>query len=160
NKTITIRAVYYVQTEGRPIRGGGTIRGYRTKDVAKMETKINTWLNKQNLSVTEGEYEGYSIQFNLTFREGGSSLQTRMQSDQEQYEGHDIGNSIERGNSKSDPLTLSLQMDENGNPKQRGGFTQHDKNILMHKDFDSQINRIHEIAHTLGLDDNVKTGAK
>lgn len=62
-----------------------------------MERRSNRWLNKQALSVSEGQYEGYSIKFDLSFKEGGSGLETKIKADAEQYEGYDIGILYKRG---------------------------------------------------------------
>lgn len=115
-------------------------------------------MNKQNLSVNEGEYEGYNIQFDLSFKEGGSPLQTKIKANAEQFEGNSIGNSIERGNSNTDSK-FAEQIDDGGT-SQVGGFTQNKKNILMNTIHDNQKNQVHEFGHTLGLDDNKNTGAK
>lgn len=160
NKTITIKAVYYIQTEARPTRGGVSIKGYTSKQIAKMGERTNKWLNKQNLSVSEGEYEGYKIQFDLTFEEGGNSTETIAKASIEQYEGHDIGNSIERGNSTSHPNLFTSVTNEDGTLTQTGGVTSNKKNIMMNTAQDTRTNQIHEIGHTFGLDDNTKTGAK
>ena len=155
NKTITIKAVYYVQTEARPVRGGRTISGYTSRQVERMETRTNRWLNRQNLSVTEGEYEGYSIQFDLSFKEGGNTLDIEIKANTEQFEGHNIGNSIGKGDSRSDPQNFSKNAD--GDPV--GGVTQGNKYVMMNTAHDTQTNQIHEVGHTLGLD-HPEGGAK
>lgn len=154
NKTITIKAVYYLQTEDRTTRTG-TVKGYSSKDVAKIERQTNNWLNKQNLSVNEGDYEGYSLQFDLSFKEGGNSLDMRLKANAEQYEGHNIGNTVERGDSKSDPRFFTQS--EN---VVTGGVTDKKKYVIMNTAYDNRTNQTHEVGHTLGLDDNDKTGHK
>jgi len=159
NKSITIKAIYYVQTEVRNTRTG-VVAGYNSKQIAKMKARTNKWLNNQKLSVSEGEYKGYSVKFELDFKEGGNSLETTIKANNEQFEGYDIGNSIERGSSKSDPIHFESSINEDGVPIQKGGFVQNKKKILMNTAHDRRIIQIHEIGHTLGLEDNIKTGAK
>ncbi|NLN24828.1 MAG: hypothetical protein GX163_04085 [Bacteroidetes bacterium] len=154
NKTITIKAVYYVQTEARQTRAG-KIKGYTPKQIAKMEQRTNKWLNKQNLSVTEGDYDGYSIQFDLSFKEGGNTMDIEIKANNENFEGHSIGNSMQKGNSNSDPQNFSLNAD--GDPV--GGVTQNNKYVMMNTEHDNQSNQIHEFGHTLGLD-HPEGGAK
>ncbi|MBB1139941.1 hypothetical protein [Myroides sp. WP-1] len=159
NRTITIKANYYLQTENRTTRTG-TVSGYSQKDITRIETRTNEWLNKQNLSVSEGEYEGYNIVFDLSFKEGGSASESRITAHGDMYEGHNIGNSIERGNQRTDPTIFSIEMNDDGTFSHAGGATSNKTNIIMNTTSDNRTNQIHEFGHTLGLDDNVKTGEK
>lgn len=119
-----------------------------------MEKRANEWFNKQNLKVSEGEYQGYNIQFDLSFRAGGDDL--RVKANTEQYERYSIGNEIQKDSSDSDPRFFSTQSDGTV----IGGFAQDKKYILMNTSYDTKMNQLHEIGHTLGLDDNIKTGAQ
>ncbi len=71
-KTLTIRAVYYVETGSRVSRNTGESKGYSTKDITHMNEKINGKLNGYNLTVSEGDYSGYSVLFDLSFKDGGN----------------------------------------------------------------------------------------
>lgn len=78
NKTITVRANYYVQTEARTyyttVGKAKTLDGYSAKDIAKMQKNINGYLNKNSKAntVSEGEYAGYKVVYDLQFKEGGT----------------------------------------------------------------------------------------
>ena len=71
NKTITIKAVYYVQTVQS---GSFKNTSYSSKDVTKMNEAINQTLNKKGYTVSEGDYSGYTVTFDLEFREGGEGF--------------------------------------------------------------------------------------
>lgn len=106
-------------------------------------------LNNLNLSVSEGEYEGYSIKFDLTFIDGGSNIgieQLFMDDKTQKYEGHNISNRM----AKWDETYKGFRSRDNGDVA--GGVTQENMNIVMNKDKDTKLNRWHEIFHTLGLD--------
>jgi len=59
NKTITVRAVYYVQTEKSTYftENGKTrtLDSYSAKDVASMQGNYNKYLNEAGLGVSDGE---------------------------------------------------------------------------------------------------------
>gem|GEM_PF-4630186 len=51
------------------------------------------------LFVTEGEYKGYKIQFDLQFKEGSDILDIEKKSSEEKkVDGNSVGNSFARGN--------------------------------------------------------------
>lgn len=61
NKTITITAVYYVQTAPTSYVDGKKTReqkGYSTDNVSKMQTSYNKYLNDLGMNVSEGDYKG------------------------------------------------------------------------------------------------------
>lgn len=101
---------------------------------------------------------GYSIKFDLSFKDGGSSLQTKIKANAEQFEGYSIGNSLERGNEDSHRNVFKVRIDQEGTMLETGGVTERKKSIMMNSKHDNSINRIHEVGHTLGLDDNIRTG--
>ncbi|MFL9839298.1 RHS repeat-associated core domain-containing protein, partial [Flavobacterium sp. ST-75] len=159
NKTITIKATYFVQTEEQLIKGGKTISGYSCNDIEKMY-EINTQLNDQELVISEGEYEGYSLKFDLTFEDGGSSVEAMGKANFETFEGYDIGNTIGRNSPEGLPTLFGVKEGENDRLTQIGGVTDANKYITMNRDSDTRKNKRHEIGHTLGLDDNHVSGAK
>ncbi|REC41420.1 RHS repeat-associated core domain-containing protein, partial [Chryseobacterium pennipullorum] len=74
NKTITIKAVYYVQTEKSTFTNINkkevSVKGYSSKEVGKMNKNVNSYLNDLKMSVSEGEYAGYTIKYDLQFKDG------------------------------------------------------------------------------------------
>jgi hypothetical protein len=156
NKTITIKAVYYVQTERSTFTNINnkevTVNGYSSRDVIKMNRNINKYLNDLKSSVSEGEYAGYSIKYDLAFQEGGTLENSEKMAKDERYEGVSIGNSMRNGNDTTDPVYFKKTEGEDGSYSVNGGITENKKNIIMNKnDGDLEINKIHEIFHTLGM---------
>ena len=72
NKTITIKANYYVVTKPISYKKNKkdtkihTLKEYTVKNIEKMN-KYNKYLNKLNLKVKSGEYKGYTMKFDLSF---------------------------------------------------------------------------------------------
>ncbi len=154
NKTITIRAVYFVQTEDRTYfttRGKTkTIKGYTVKQIEKMNKNHNKYLNSLNQKVSEGEYKGYSVRYDLEFKEGGTVAQTEEKAKVEMLNGHSIGNSLTRGNSRS-YARFATRNNSDGTTSTLGGVTVGKKGIMMNSSQDNNMNRIHEIFHTFGF---------
>ena len=158
NKTITIKANYYVVTSIQYYKVNGEIRtlnGYTDNDIQQMNL-YNEYLNDLNLKVSSGEYEGYKITFDLQFKDGGSTLSSGMARDNDFYEGHSIGNSIQKGTHESNPQLKRFKIKENedGTTSVVGGRTFEKKNIIMNVGYDNtdtKMNRLHEIFHTLGF---------
>ena len=150
-KTLTIRAVYYVETGSRVSRNTGESKGYSTKDITHMNEKINGKLNGYNLTVSEGDYSGYSVLFDLSFKDGGNQQETMNLASNEYYEGNHIGNTFARW----DDTLRRFRTIENpdGTTSTVGGVTEAKTNIVMNNTLDNMMNRIHEIFHTLGFDD-------
>jgi len=155
NKTITIKAVYYTQTI--PTNGvAGT--AYSPDEIKSMQKETNFTLNGLNLSVSEGDYAGYNVQFDIEFREGGQSYELSGKAEKESFEGNPIGNTFQKGTDKTHP-NLFTEREEGGVIKVRGGVTQDHKSILMNEKHDTERNQIHEIFHTLFFDnDDAKKG--
>ena len=158
NKTITVRAVYFVQTADRVYytTGGKTkfSGGYSEKQIEQMQTGINTYLNNLGLSVTEGDYSGYTIKFDLDFKNGGAVEQCKTNAQNEKQEGHSIGNSLTKGNGNIYAPFNSKEIenaDGTVSPSTVGGVTIGNKDIMMNSSQDTKNNRIHEIFHTLGF---------
>ena len=119
-QTLTIKATYFVHTEGRK----GTY--YTSKEIKLMNEEINNFLNGNEYSVTEGQYKGYSVKFDLQFKEGRSSCEAESLSEQEKFFGIPIGNSLSKGGQVSYPQLF--------NPNVRGevfgGVTDNNKHTV------------------------------
>ena len=155
DQTVTIKAVYYVETG---FRLGGTrsnpitLQQYSIDDIMKMQSNINGYLNGLGLTVKEGDYSGYKIMFDLSFKDGGDQISASQKADSENYEGYDIGNTIFRLNSEMHNLFKPMGNDDL--KKVRGAVTQEKKDIAMNMEFDNTMNRVHEIFHTFGFSDD------
>ncbi|WP_442787958.1 DUF6443 domain-containing protein [Flavobacterium suncheonense] len=158
NKTITIKAVYYVQTEKSSYYAQNgkikEINGYSSKEIASMQKDYNKYLNGLGMNVSEGEYSGYSVKFDLQFKEGGTVEASKESAKNTSEEGYSIGNSISVGNAESYSKFKSTETenaDGTISTSVTGGTTFDKKDILMNSSQDGKMNRIHEIFHTLGL---------
>ncbi len=161
NCEITIKANYYVQTEQRPYyyqRSNGEKvekfqQGYSEKDLKKMNVDINDYLNNLNLVVSEGEYTGYKVKFDMNFIDGGSVENCEKMATEDKFEGESIGNSLVRANGFI-YKGFKKQIIDDGiieTPVTRGGVTLMKNKIMMNSAADSKMNKIHEIFHTLGF---------
>jgi RHS repeat-associated protein len=138
-QTLTVTAVYFVQTvpyEGRPNSA------YTSEEVAAMEQTINGILNNANHKVTEGEYAGYSVQFNLKFRDGGDAISMENSANNEKHDGIPIGNTFQKGDEK---LYKQFIPTSEGVV---GGFVSDYNRVAMNEKHDGSRNRIHELFHT------------
>ncbi|MDY4952189.1 MAG: RHS repeat-associated core domain-containing protein [Prevotella sp.] len=160
-KTITIKADYFVVTASQAYRDGEDqeeLKGFRVKDIKKMN-RYNKYLNNLHLVVQTGEYEGYSILFDLKFEDAGSVLNATILANEDTYQGHSIGNTIQLGNEKTHGhLNFKTIYNDDGTTSTVGGLTDRNKAIIMNKSMDSKMNRIHEIFHTLGFSHPKGTG--
>lgn len=153
SKSITIKATYFVQTSDQTYftkRGKiKSFRGYSYKQINKM-SKINTRLNNLNLTVSEGEYKGYSINFDLQFEHGGTVEECKQKAETTMQDGHNIGNSLTLGNSN---IYSKFTSKDNGDGtiSTVGGITIDKQHIMVISSLDTQANRMHEIFHTLGF---------
>jgi RHS repeat-associated protein len=168
-KTITIKAIYYVQSENATftnITTGGDvkIKGYSDKQIRKMNEKTNKTLNNKLKSntVTQGEFKGYTVKFDLEFRAGGTPNETTHKAANEKYNGTNIGNSIVR-RSKADLKYFKDRsiVNPGGTTSDIGGVTGSNKRgIVMNTKKDTFKNRLHEIFHTLGFTHPSNIGGK
>lgn len=158
NKTITIQATYFVA-----VNSNTGVKQYSSKQVSKMNVVINKELNNQKLFVTEGEYSGYSIVFDLSFKEVSSIDEAKVSA----IELEDYGNAIyidKNSNKNNSKNIFEIREDSEGNTQEIGGVTYLHKHIIMnvlYSNFDNYDNLyylIHEIFHTFGFEDAVKTG--
>jgi len=163
NKTITIRAVYYVQTQTSSFKNikdkQVTVNGYSSEQVSSMNKDVNNYLNNLNSKVSEGDYSGYTIKYDLKFKEGGDLSNTEKLAKEEKQYGLPIGNSIRNGDSESDPVYFKKTENSDGSYSFNGGVTEDRKNVIMNTDEgDNLMNRIHEIFHTFGFSHPKGTG--
>ena len=160
NRTITIMANYYVLIGKKHYFQNGKIQyldGYSLQDVVNMNKDINQYLNKTGYNISSGEYKGYSVSFNLDFKESPTLVDARVS-----VLNDEIGNSIEKGTVKTDQnIGFELRVDEEGNVKVSGGKTQEKSAIIMNSEVQDNtfMNFLHEIFHTLGLNHPKGQGA-
>ena len=146
-ETITIKAVYVVHP-----------MCYSKDEAAQMQHAINSALNDQNYKVSEGEYAGMSVKFDLQFKHNDLDGSPSIKEDFS-YDGNPIGN-----NFLNDKLVgAKTEIDEVNNATSGtvGGITKGKNEIIMRQDgsFDSEkykpwhiLNfKIHEIFHTFFL---------
>lgn len=157
NKTITVHAVYYVQTQTG--FKGDPMPGYSAKDVAKMNESINGQLNKKGFTVSEGDYAGYTVTFDLVFKDGGKIGDAKTSAAAEKMDGISIGNTFTAADGDRVGYFKAKENEETGTSSQVGGVTIGHKEIVMNDNTDTKRNRIHEIFHTLFFDqDGAKKG--
>lgn len=169
NKTITIKANYYVQTVARTYyTSNGRARsldGYSARDISRMQSRVNDYLNNdlKSNTVNDGEYNGYKVVYDLQFKDGGTVEQSREKASKDLLAGNSIGNSIERSSSNVTGYFATKEgaPDANGNipTSTVGGITEGSKNVTMNSSEDSFMNRVHEIFHTLGFSHPKGAGA-
>ena len=156
NKTITVKADYFVRTSNTQYRDSNgniqTLSGYSSSDIEEMNS-YNDYLNELNLTIPSGDYKGYKLIFNLTFIDGGATEILKASSDN--YEGYNIGNSIAKGTSQIYRNVGFEKVERSdGTTYVIGGITQENRNIVMNVGYsglDTKMNRIHEIFHTFGF---------
>ena len=161
-KTITIKANYYVITASLHYRNENgkikELKGFSKKDIEKMNG-YNEYLNNLNLKVSSGEYEGYSVLFELSFIDAGDILKAGSMAAEDLYQGEPIGNTIQLGSEITHRnLHFETKYNEDGTTSTVGGVTSKNKMIIMNVAKDSKMNRIHEIFHTFGFEHPKGTG--
>jgi RHS repeat-associated protein len=158
-KTITIKATYYVQTSANTGKKGKEYKQtrYTKKELIRMSNEINTTLNEQDYTVQQGAYSGYSVQFDLEFKNGGNGAQAYAKANREEYAGFPVGNTFAKGDKTSHPTLFPERQNTNGTTSWRGGVTGDHKYIMMNQKSDTKKNRIHEIFHTLFFDNDQAT---
>ena len=149
NKSLTVKATYFVQSKRNDKMT------YTAEEIKTMQKDINEFLNGQGYNVTEGQYAGYSVNFDLQFKEGGESFEAISFAEEEIISGISIGNDFSKGDKKTHPKYFTPN--EKGDVI--GGITTSEKSILMNSSHDNLRNKIHEIFHTLFFDnDNAPNG--
>ena len=165
NKTITIRANYYVQTERSTFtnihKKEVAVNGYSSKQVANMNKNINQYLNDLGGKVSVGEYEGYSIKYDLQFKEGGTLDNIEKLAAGDKQDGFSIGNTLRNGDSTTDPAYFKKTEGEDGTYSVNGGVTEDKKDIIMNnEEGDNKMNKVHEVFHTFGMSHPRGTGGQ
>ena len=117
----------------------------------------NEDLNKLEMKITEGDFAGYSVSFDLQFIAGGNMVETMNASSEDFYEGYHIGNTFARWDETF--RGFSPRETATGECVEIGGLTSENKDIIMNIHHDTKMNRLHEIFHTFGFDD-FKEGEK
>ena len=146
NKTITVSADYYVETQPYQVY----TNVYSQKDVDDFN-RLNSELNKLNLKVKSGEYARFTVVFNLNFISAGNHLE--------------VNNLVSLANEGTNtPMANSLRKSQDfekyfdtkeyadGSTATVGGATDNNQNIVMNVNFDTEKNRLHEIFHTFGFE--------
>ncbi len=155
NKILTVTAIYYANSQKI---GGISGSVYSTKQIEKMNTNINGALNEKGYSVSEGDYSGYAVKFDLQFKEGGNQLEMNSKLGSDKIDGNSISNTFQQGND-SQFSRFKEKDNGDGTVSTVGGFAADHKQIVMNSSADTKHNRIHEIFHTLFFDnDNAKEG--
>ncbi len=158
NKTITIKAVYYVQTVPN---NNMSVTAYTPEQVKSMQTEVNGFLNNQNYQVNEGEYSGYKVNFDLEFIDGGESWNAENNALNEFYEDIPIGNYFTSGDENTNKRFKPIENEKDGTRETICGTTEDNHRIAMNRSCGNQKrNIIHEIFHTLffnrdGADDGI-----
>lgn len=155
NHILTVTAIYYVNSKKFEGQSGSV---YSPKQIERMNTNINESLNGKGYIVSEGEYAGYSVNFDLQFKEGGNVLEMNSKLGSDKIEGYSISNTFQEGNDRQFSRFKEKE-NSDGTTSTVGGFTSEHKQIIMNTSKDTKHNRIHEIFHTLFFDnDNAKAG--
>ena len=156
NHSIVVKANYYVETGRRPSKFCNEVSGYSTSEISRMQM-YNEDLNKLEMKITEGDFAGYSVSFDLQFIAGGNMVETMNASSEDFYEGYHIGNTFARWDETF--RGFSPRETATGERVEIGGLTSENKDIIMNIHHDTKMNRLHEIFHTFGFDD-FKEGEK
>ncbi|MDE5608178.1 MAG: hypothetical protein K2I64_04505 [Muribaculaceae bacterium] len=170
NKTITVRANYYAITQDILYKGSdgkaAYLPGYTPGDIDNIQNDVNQSLNSKfdkntNSSyagiVTEGEYMGYQVTFDLRISDGGSQINAEIAAQNDSYSGIPIGNTLRLGNEQQ-VKSFGIKEDKNGNITYVGGVTEKNKNIVMNVIDKNFKNLLHELFHTLGFTHPKNTG--
>ena len=158
NKTITIKADYYVNTHGVTKGDRVVCAGYSLHDIENMNNLVST-INSQKYKITEGQYLDYSVVFDLKFIDGGNHQSCAGKASADYFSTSEgdipIGNVMERNDDihdgdliKKDDVTYV------------GGYTRGQSLVVMNAGRDSNDNkldtnkaRLHELFHTFGFSD-------
>lgn len=128
--------------------------GYSAKEIGNMQADYNKYLNGLGATVSDGDLKGYTVKFDLQFKEGGTVDESETKAKDEMQDGNSIGNSFTRANDIANPRFKQKEIENDDgtvSTSQVGGVTADNKNITMNTSLDTKMNRIHEIFHTLGL---------
>ena len=146
NKTITVSADYYVETQPYQVY----TNVYSQKDVDDFN-RLNSELNKLNLKVKSGEYAGFTVVFNLNFISAGNHLEVnKLVSLANEGTNTPMANSLRKSQDFEKYFDTKEYAD--GSTATVGGATDNNQNIVMNVNFDTEKNRLHEIFHTFGFE--------
>lgn len=126
---------------------------YTDNDVKELNSSLNETLNSNNYTVTESDFNGYSVKFDLQFKEGGDQSASYEKLDSDKIDGHSTSNTFEKGNSEQYPR-FQKTYNKDGSSSFAGGFTSDNKQIIMNSSSDTNRNRIHELFHTFFFNDD------
>jgi hypothetical protein len=128
-----------------------------------MGNRMNKMLNKNPVTLAEGDYKGYKVNFNLSFKAGGTHANAEAKARSETLNGVNVGNLFTKGSPKqfSNVMKSSVTQNPDGSTTTRtdGGVTINHNTIVMNSQLDTKMNETHEVFHTLFFDrDNAKSG--
>jgi len=160
NKTITVKANYYVQTQARASDyNGGSSPGYSQTGIDILNREVNAAFNSAAMVISEGEYKGYSVNFDLQFIDGGS-VENAMQlarTDMYEYNGqsYNIGNSYSRWDDTEPKFRESVNGDKASHV---GGYVEKNQFLTMNVKSEGSVRTNkkiwHELLHTFGRKDH------
>lgn len=155
NKTITVKASYYVCTSPITNRQGSA---YNSSDVETMQNDINGYLNSQGFTHEIGDVT-YSVKFDLCFSDAGDNVAALQMSGEDYYGDYSIGNMLMKLEPEIAPNIFSARDYENGKTITRGGVTSNNHEIIMNSKHDNTRRQTHEVFHTLFFNnDNADKG--
>jgi hypothetical protein len=98
----------------------------------------------------------------LQFFDGGTAANAISLSNDDSYDGHNIGNSIQLGMSSNPVFSSTTVEGQDGTEETSmvGGITVGNQQIVMNPRQNSSVNQEHEIFHTLGMDHPKGEGGK
>jgi len=160
NKTITVRANYYVQTESRPsdYAFNNSLKGYTQTGIDILNKEVNAALNSAEMVISEGEYNGYKVVFDLRFEAGGTveNAQKLAKADMYEHNGksYNIGNSYSRW----DDTEPKFRETANGDTARHvGGYVKENQFLTMNVKSEGGVKTNkkiwHELLHTFGSKD-------
>ena len=160
-KELTIKAIYYVRANGKAL-SDGYLRSqwiYSNEEVKNMQKQINATLNEANYSVSEGDYKGYNVKFDLEFIPCSDAVFFAMESFKSKsfIEGFPVSNTMCK--MPDERFTALAKKQERQDGKIVGCVGKKLRNIAMNSKRENNRSRIHEVFHTLFFDnDNANSG--
>lgn len=155
---ITIKAVVYVQANNG-LGKTPSVFPYNAKEMIGLNS-ISDILNSANYKVTEGEYAGYTVKFDIEFIPVCSEVSyanRQMASRHPKYGGHSIVNTLKRVDQYKDARFKPTSSKFNGTNSTVAGYTVASNTVIMNKDLESIRHVIHEMFHTFFFDNDDAT---